>query len=127
MIFGIGIDIVELKRIESILKRNSHSFIERILTSREQEYLPESGRRRVEYIAGRFAAKEAAAKALGTGIGKSFSFLDGEVLKDEMGKPMLIFSDSTKQHFNFHGSYKVHVSISHSREYAIAQVIIEML
>lgn len=126
MIYGIGIDIVEIKRIEKILERNPDSFIQRILTPKEQEALPQPGRRRIEYLAGRFAAKEAAAKALGTGIGKAFSFLDGEILKDNMGKPFLTLSENTRQSVNLHEGYRAYLSISHSKEYAIAQVVLEM-
>lgn len=125
MIYGIGIDIVELNRIEKILERSPDSFIQRILTPYEQELLPSGGRRRIEYLAGRFAVKEAAAKALGTGIGKNFSFLDGEVRKNEMGKPFLLFSENTRKSLNLDDSFQAHLSISHSKEYAIAQVVIE--
>lgn len=126
MIYGIGTDIIELKRIETILGRSPDSFIQRILTLKEQEYLPQSGRRRVEFIAGRFAAKEATAKALGTGIGKTFSFLDGEILYDDMGKPFVVLSEKTRQLLHLNESVRVHLSISHSREYGVAQVVIEM-
>ncbi len=126
MIYGIGVDIVELKRIEQILKRSPDSFIQRILTPKEQETLPQEGRRRIEYVAGRFAAKEAAAKALGTGIGKTFSFLDCEIVKNEMGKPFLMVSDKTRQVLTLDASLQAHISISHSKEYAIAQVVLEI-
>ncbi|WP_243292529.1 holo-ACP synthase [Bacillus sp. FJAT-47783] len=118
MIAGIGLDIVELDRIAEIIKRNP-KFIHRVLTVNEQNRLSQlSETRKVEYVAGRFAVKEAFSKALGTGIGEQLSFLDIEVLNDELGKPVL------KQNVTKH---TVHVTISHSRQFAVAQVIIEMI
>ncbi|MGG3738765.1 holo-ACP synthase [Aeribacillus pallidus] len=114
MIKGIGIDIIEFSRIQSVFKRQP-KFIERVLTPAEQEQFHQlSERRQLEFLAGRFAAKEAFAKALGTGIGTELSFQDIEIIKDEKGKPYIPYNE-----------YIVHVSISHSIEYAVAQVVIE--
>lgn len=91
-------------------------FVDRILTSFEKEgYDQLSEKRKIEFLAGRFAAKEAFAKAHGTGIGANLSFLDIQVENDEMGKPVI-----TKPL-----QEGVHLSISHSSDYAVAQVIIE--
>ncbi|WP_394236591.1 holo-ACP synthase [Niallia oryzisoli] len=115
MISGIGLDIVELQRIKKVAERQS-KFVERILTPFEKEaYEQLSDKRRIEYLAGRFAAKEAFAKAFGTGIGEQLSFLDIQVENDEKGKP---FISKPRQN-------GVHLSITHSAEYAAAQVIIE--
>jgi holo-[acyl-carrier protein] synthase len=115
MIIGIGIDIVELKRIDKISTRQKR-FADRILTSFEKEYYDQlTGKRQIEYLAGRFAAKEAFAKAYGTGIGTQLSFLDIQVENEENGKPYI-----TKPL-----QEGVHLSITHSSEYAAAQVIIE--
>lgn len=114
MIKGIGIDIIELSRIEELINRQK-KFVDRILTQNEKcrfDELPE--RRKVEFLAGRFAAKEAFAKAVGTGIGKDLSFLDIEIASNSLGKPCIV-----KPHA------KAHLSISHSRDYGVAQVIIE--
>jgi holo-[acyl-carrier protein] synthase len=117
MIVGIGIDLVELKRIERAMERQP-KFVERILTEKErQTFLRLSKKRQVEFLAGRFAVKEAYAKALGTGIGKELSFQDIEVEYDERGKPVMMSINGDR----------IHVSISHSEHYAIAQVIIERL
>ncbi|WP_449538589.1 holo-ACP synthase [Ferdinandcohnia sp. Marseille-Q9671] len=117
MIIGTGIDIVELERIKKILHRQK-KFVDRILTPKEKEkFYKLSGSRQIEFLAGRFAVKEAYSKAVGTGIGEGLRFLDIEVLSDENGKPIL-----TKPM-----NHKAHLSISHSREYAIAQVILESL
>ncbi len=114
MIKGIGIDIIELSRIEKIVSRQ-RKLIDRILTENEKhtfEQLPE--RRKIEFLAGRFAAKEAYSKAVGTGIGKELSFLDIEIETDPLGKPFIAKPEG-----------KGFISISHSRDYAVAQVIIE--
>jgi len=118
MIKGMGIDIVELKRIEAIVTRQP-TFVERILTEKEQRIYNQlnAKKRKQEFLAGRFAAKEAFSKANGTGIGK-LSFLDMEILPNKDGAPIL--SATTLK------GDKCFVSISHSDEYAIAQVIIQM-
>lgn len=115
MISGIGIDIVELDRIKKISERQE-KFIDRILTGTEKiEYKKLSDKRKIEFLAGRFAAKEAFAKAAGTGIGHGLSFLDIEIAVDEKGKPFIVKPDRDR----------VHLSISHSRDFAAAQVVIE--
>jgi holo-[acyl-carrier protein] synthase len=115
MISGIGIDIIELKRIKTIIDRQP-KFIQRILTENELLVFEKlSAERKTEFLAGRFAAKEAYAKANGTGIGNQLSFLDIEIQPDSFGKPQIITPNKKG----------VHLSISHSREYAVAQVVIE--
>ncbi|WP_110926392.1 holo-ACP synthase [Bacillus massiliglaciei] len=115
MIKGIGIDIAELARVQQVAERQPR-FAERVLTEPELAVLASlRGRRRIEFLAGRFAAKEAFSKAMGTGIGKELSFLDIEIGAEPSGKPAIV------QPF----SAGVHLSISHSREYAVAQVVIE--
>ncbi|PLR77297.1 holo-ACP synthase [Bacillus sp. V3-13] len=117
MISGIGVDIVELERISEIVS-SQPKFIERVLTNAEiKQFERLSSKRRIEYLAGRFAAKEAFAKAAGTGIGKDLSFLDIEVAVDEKGKPFFIKPFQTN----------AHLSISHSRQYAVAQVVLEKI
>ena len=89
MIFGIGIDIVELHRIENMLSRQAR-FPQRILTEAEYaRFTLLSDKRKIEFLAGRFAAKEAFSKAYGTGIGKELSFQDIETGNDTAGKPVL--------------------------------------
>ncbi|HLR92113.1 MAG TPA: holo-ACP synthase [Atopostipes sp.] len=116
MIQGIGIDLVELERIEAALSRREN-FYTRILTEKEQMHFRQlSKHRQVEFLAGRFAAKEAFSKALGTGIGSQLSFQDIEILPSEVNKPIAVSKV-------FSGT--IHLSISHSKTYAIAQVILE--
>jgi len=114
MIKGIGIDIIELERIKNLMK--NERFKKRILTENElHQYEALTEKRKVEFLAGRFAAKEAYAKAYGTGIGEQLSFQDIEIQNNDKGKPMIIKPMN----------YKVHLSISHSQDFAVAQVIIE--
>lgn len=114
MIKGIGIDIIELSRVQEIISTQP-KFIDRILCESEKQKFDQlSGIRKVEFLAGRFAAKEAFSKANGTGIGKQLSFKDIEIDSDFRGKPFIL-----KPYV------QAHLSISHSREYAVAQVIIE--
>ncbi|WP_404451202.1 holo-ACP synthase [Virgibacillus necropolis] len=117
MINGIGIDIIELNRINKSLEK-SNRLVKRILTNKEQTSYERlnSPSRRTEFLAGRFAAKEAFAKATGTGIGK-LSFQDIEVIATESGAPTI--------HVQGFESYNIFISITHSRDYAVAQVIIE--
>ncbi|MBJ8009571.1 holo-ACP synthase [Bacillus cereus] len=115
MIVGIGIDIIELNRIEKMLD-GKLKFMERILTEGERGVAEGlKGSRLTEFVAGRFAAKEAYSKAVGTGIGKEVSFLDIEVRNDDRGKPIIITNTERI----------VHLSISHSKEFAVAQVVLE--
>ncbi|WP_223703075.1 holo-ACP synthase [Sutcliffiella deserti] len=115
MIIGTGIDIVEIERIEALMNRQ-HNFVDRVLTPEEKVlFISLSEKRKAEYLAGRFSAKEAFSKAYGTGIGKELSFQDMNIATTEKGKP----------YFTKPLSNNVHLSISHSEHYAIAQVIIE--
>lgn len=115
MILGIGLDLVELNRIEKAHSR-SKKFAERILTKRELAILDTlSSSRQIEFLAGRFAAKEAYAKALGTGIGRGCELHQIEVLKDESGKPVLYFDGEAVNGF---------ISITHTSQVAAAQVVL---
>ena len=116
MISGIGLDLVELARIQTVYERNPR-FAERILSVREQEKFQKlSEGRKLEYLAGRFAAKEAFAKALGTGIGTKCTFQQIEVLNNDIGKPILYFQQKLVNGF---------VSITHTQSVAAAQVILQ--
>ncbi|WP_096270951.1 holo-ACP synthase [Paucisalibacillus globulus] len=117
MIKGIGIDIIELERIKKSMENDR--FINRILTDKEKKNYAnlQHDTRKVEFVAGRFAAKEAFSKAMGTGIG-SLSFQDITILNDEHGAPFI--------EANITEDMNIFVSITHSREYAVAQVILEI-
>lgn len=121
MIIGIGIDIVEISRIEKIMKRTS-SFIEKSFTNNEIEYFKLKGLKG-NVIAGNFAAKEAVSKAIGTGF-RGFGLKDIEVLRDELGKPVVNLSDKIYKLLGIKG-FNMHISISHSKENAIAYAVME--
>lgn len=114
---GVGIDLCEIPRMTPLLTNDK--FIARILTEAEQEILRSfsSAKRQSEFLAGRFACKEAYAKANRTGLGKEVSFHDLEILRNEKNEP--IFTKHPKV------DYKVHVSISHTDDVATAIVILE--
>lgn len=119
MIYGIGNDIIEVKRIELAIERHGQRFLDRIFSHDEQDYCfghTDASR----HFAGRFAAKEAIVKAIGTGVGKEVGWLDIEIVNDSSGKPCAVFSPAFKERT---GISQVLVSISHCREYATAFAI----
>ncbi|MEF9992143.1 MAG: holo-ACP synthase [Paraclostridium sp.] len=120
-IFGIGIDIVEIYRIKDIVEKNNR-FTEKIFTENERKYF-ESKNFRVETIAGNFAAKEAISKAFGTGI-RNFEFKDIEVIRDEKGKPIVKTYNNLKEMCIDYNVLEIKVSISHSKNYAVANAIV---
>lgn len=122
MIRGIGTDLIELARIEVT---GIDRLAGRILTASEQEYLPHQPKRRLEYVAGRFSAKEAIAKALGTGIGEVLSFQDIQITTDAKGKPYVTLSERAHHHLFGDASVTIHLSISHSDHYANAMAVVE--
>ena len=122
LILGVGTDIVEIRRIKNAIERNS-KFLEKIFTSAELEYL-KSRNLRPEYVAGRFAAKEAVAKALGTGF-RGFDFKDVEIDRTTLGKPIVILKGKAKLIAKKEGQYNIHLSISHGQDSAIAYAIFE--
>lgn len=125
MIIGIGIDIIEIKRIKSVIDRHGDYFYKRIFTEKEIEYCKGQKKNAILHFAGRFTAKEAALKALGTGLAGGISWTDIEILNAVSGKPALTFSGVAKKFYDSLGGKKIFVSISHSKGYATSQVIIE--
>lgn len=124
MIVGLGTDIAEIERIEKALARSGRAFAERILTAQELtqfDSLKQQGR----YLAKRFAAKEAASKALGTGIAQGVSFQDFVISNDEQGKPLLRLSGKAAELAQRSHVVSVHLTISDERHYAVATVILE--
>lgn len=122
MIAGIGCDILEVTRVEKLIRKYGQHFLDRLFSPKEQSYC-ESNVHASEHYAGRFAAKESISKALGTGFGGHLSWLDIEILKDSHGKPYVVFSEKAKLHFK---DPQMMVTISHSREYAMAFAVWEM-
>ena len=118
-IIGLGTDIIMVERIREILIRHPEHFPARHFTEAEQAYCNKYASSAQNY-AGRFAAKEAVAKALGTGFGEHLSFLDIEIQNDAAGKPYVILSEGAKAHF---GDVQLLLSISHCKEYATATAL----
>lgn len=120
-ILGIGVDIIEIKRIKSALERNN-KFLERLFTKHEISYF-ESKNFKFETIAGNFTAKEAISKAIGTGI-RNFNFKDIEILRDNLGKPQVKLYNNLYELSEKLEIKEIMVSISHCKEYAVSNVII---
>jgi len=125
MIFGIGCDIVNISRIEEALVHHGESFAQRILTSDEFSQFQRSNQQ-FSFLAKRFAAKEAAAKALGTGFREGVSLKNIAVDHAEHGRPHLLFSGKAAELISTHNITRSHLSISDEKEYAIAYVILEV-
>ncbi len=139
MILGIGTDIVNCKRIQSAYEKFGDHFLGRILTEKEKAQMPTSHISKQpedtshssfsmncpQWLAARFAVKEAAVKALGTGFSEGISFLDIEVLREEGKAPYITFLGNAKKKADALGVCASHVSYSHEKEFAIAYVILE--
>ena len=113
---GIGNDIIEISRVRQSIERHGLHFLNRLFSQKEQDYCYKY-QDPVPHFAGRFAAKEAIVKALGTGFGKDVQWHDIEILNDDAGKPVASISSALKERFNHPN---ILVSISHSAEYATA-------
>lgn len=149
MILGAGIDLVDIRRIEAVLASQGERFVRRILTPAEREmYQTYTGQRQLQYLAGRFAVKEAVAKAFGTGIGRCIGWQDLET-SQEGGRPTVFLSEAAKGRLGGHLATEkprvpnaptngdpsdeqafwktivLHVSISHERHLLVAQAIVE--
>ncbi len=118
MIFGIGCDIIEIERIAKADKR----FLEKHFTKKEQELFQK--KKLPQTIAANFAAKEAFSKALGTGV-RGFSLIDVEVLRDDAGKPYINLYNGAKELCKNAGVGEIFVTLSHSKELAMAYVVLE--
>jgi holo-[acyl-carrier protein] synthase len=116
---GLGNDIIEISRLRQSIDRHGLHFLNRLFSQREQDYCYRFSDP-APHFAGRFAAKEAIVKALGTGFGAQVSWHDIEVLNDALGKPVVHISESLAKQF---GQPQLMVSISHSTDYATAVAI----
>ena len=119
-IFDIGVDIIEIYRIKELIDKNQR-FLEKVFTVKEIEYFESKGFR-AETIAGNFAAKEAISKSIGTGI-RNFNLKDIEVLRNELGKPIVKTYNNFNQICIDYNISEIKVSISHCKDYAIANAI----
>jgi len=124
MIYGIGVDIAETVRVERLLADYGERFARRILTDQELGEFERRDRSH-RYLASRFAAKEAVAKALGTGIGKHLSFRSVQVENDARGKPSLRFIGDARQTIERLRITNAMVSLSDEKNYVVAMVVLE--
>jgi holo-[acyl-carrier protein] synthase len=124
MIYGIGTDIVEVSRIEDSLARFGNAFAMRILSEREMQEFAQS-HTQARFLAKRFAAKEAFAKALGTGIRAPATFENIAIAHDDLGKPVLDIAPALQQCLDSKGIRYMHLSISDEKSLAAAFVVLE--
>jgi holo-[acyl-carrier protein] synthase len=124
VIISIGIDIIEVARIREVLLRTPR-FADRVFTAAERTYCDSRGVVAAQHYAARFAAKEAALKALQTGWRGGISWQDVEISSRESGAPYLIFRGEVLSVFEKFRATATHLSMSHTSEHAIAQVILE--
>lgn len=124
MIAGLGTDIVEIDRLRKALQRHPDAFAARAFTPAERQKA--EGQRNPEpYLAGRWAAKEAIAKALGVGFGAHCRWQDLEITNDDQGKPEVEVTGDTLAYMQQRGIDRLHLSISHEHHYAVATAIAE--
>lgn len=116
MINGIGIDIIEISRIKEAVEKHGNNFLAKIYTENELNYCRNQKNFKFPELAARFAAKEAYSKAIGTGMA-GFNWKEIEISNNHHGKPSILLKGKRMG--------KVHVSLSHSRDYAVASVYVE--
>src|SRR5271154_7002340 len=124
MILGIGIDIIEVNRIQASYEKFGERFVRRILLEGEIAYCL-SHKNPAPFVAARFAAKEAISKAFGTGIGAQLGWRDMEICKKESGEPFVVLHGRGKKLFESRGAKRLLVSLSHTENYAAATAILE--
>ena len=122
-IFGIGIDVVEVQRIASSMDEFGDRFADRVFTPAEREYCDKQKRPELHYAA-RFAAKEAIAKAFGTGIGQDLAWLDMEIRRRESGEPELFLTGDGENFAKKNKIAQVKISLTHAQHYAAANAVV---
>jgi holo-[acyl-carrier protein] synthase len=124
VILGVGVDIVEVHRIERAIQRHGERFERRVFTPDEISHCrgPKTG---MQKFASRFAAKEAASKALGTGFGPHLALRDIEVVRDAVGPPRIVLHGRAREVAESLGATRTHVSLSHTDSHAVAVVVLE--
>ncbi len=120
-IFSVGVDLVEIERVGGLIERHGRRFLERVFTEREVAYCSRK-RENYESFAGRYAAKEALFKAVGSGLAQGMRWRDVEVVNDERGKPKVVLTGRTAELLR---GKTIHLSLSHSRRHAVAMVVVE--
>ncbi len=122
MIFGLGTDIVEIVRIGEMIERHGELFLQRVYTEKEIRYC-QRHKEALQHYAGRWAAKEAVMKTLGTGFTKGIGWKDIEVVNNKAGQPIIELSGGAGQFASLAGIDQVLITISHCRAYATATAI----
>ncbi|MFP6880746.1 MAG: holo-ACP synthase [Roseibacillus sp.] len=122
-IFGIGIDVIEVERIEEAVEEFGDRFLERIFTAGERAYCGRQKRPAIHYAA-RWAAKEAVSKAFGTGIGGKLGWQDMEVCRRESGEPELVLHGRGGAFAGENGIQQVKISLTHAKNYAAANAVV---
>jgi holo-[acyl-carrier protein] synthase len=126
VIISIGVDIIEVRRVRETIKRTPR-FAQRVFTAAEREYCESRGAVAAQHYAARFAAKEAALKALQTGWSGGISWQDVEVTAKESGAPLILFHGRARELYELSGANAAHLSLAHTAEQAIAEVILEKI
>ena len=126
MVIGIGTDLMEIARIAQSIDRFGERFLERVFTPGEIAYCRRKQKTAAESFAARFAAKEAGAKALGTGISRGVSWLELEVGREAGGRPLLSLSGRAAERAQSLGITRIVLSLTHSRDVALAVVVMEV-
>ena len=126
MILGTGVDLIEVGRIRSSYERFGDRFVNRVLRPAEIAYC-RSHRDPAPFLAARFAAKEEISKAFGTGIGSALGWQDMEVGRKESGEPFVILHEAGRRLLAARGGTTVHLTLSHTKDHAVAVAILERL
>ena len=124
MIFGIGIDLVEVPRIAASYEKFGEQFLNRVLLPKEIAYCL-AHKKPAPFLAVRFAAKEAVVKAFGTGISAELGWLDIEICRRETGAPYVVLHGKGQELFAARGAKQLHLSLTHTDNYAAATAILE--
>ena len=122
MIIGIGTDIIEVERIAGSIEKYGERFMKKIFTETEIEYCESFKKNKYLHYAARFAAKESFSKAIGTGLTRGFKFTEIGIRNEKSGRPVVELSGNMAEKW---GSYKIHISLSHTEGNAIAYIIME--
>jgi holo-[acyl-carrier protein] synthase len=124
VIISVGIDIIEVRRVRETIERTPR-FAGRVFTEAERAYCESRGAVAAQHYAARFAAKEAALKALQTGWSGGISWQDIEVSAKESGAPIILFHGRARELYDQSGATSAHLSIAHTTEHAVAEVVLE--
>ena len=124
MITGIGVDMIEIKRIKDSIDKFGKPFLEKIFTPEEINYCESRNVQKFQSYAARFSAKEAVSKALGTGFSKGVTLKGIEVKVSETGKPHIVLHGETREFFDKMGGVSLDISLTHTKDYATAFAVL---